>query len=767
MRKWAADHTGRAALLIGLLVALLWAPQLWSFLGRDTSERVNWRFLPARDALENWELRSLDARFAARGIVKPRSLDKIAIVGIDQNSLGLVGQWPWPRSLHARLIDRLKAAGARAIVLDLDFSDRQFPGAEGELSREDEALIEAAGRAGNVVLPSLLNSSHGARSERDLSYQLATPFVADERGNAGLDEQTLDLGLAGLSADADGRFRTYPFAARIGGETLGGLAPLSAGVYQGLIDAEGSEAYQKALASGVWPGLDKSDEVPTRARQLVGTNAPLLREMPLYFWGPGGTFPTYSYADVLASYDMLALQQRFAGRVVLVGPTAVVLKDNFPAPRFSSATREVEPTIPGVEIHATALAMLLDGAYLYPPGAWVSWLSLLGMALIGALWTERVRPLVSRGARALQSRWSARGHRSRIYDAAWFGLYVLVAALPIVAFWGMGTALFRAANLWMVATYPIGAGAMASALTLMFLFAQESSGRRKVVEQLGLYMDSRVVEEILAHPEEEYPRPRRTQATVLFTDIEGFTSYSESHDAAEVVAALNAFFSRLKPVVSAHGGVVDKFVGDAMMCFWGVPLPHADHARRALGCAIALQEECARFPPRDRHSLSHPRGIAHRRTHRGQRGQPISQRRRGAHELHRDRRYGELGFPTRSQEQRVRDVDFVFARRGRGRARHRAVSRRAHPHQGLERRGRCSGRRGHARPTPARPGVGRADFGRHRTRRSRAAKRRNPARTGGRRTRSARTYGRGGTGRIGTHLRIPLSATYGRPPRTP
>lgn len=591
--RWTGDQTGRVALWIGLLVALLWAPQLISFGNRAAPQRTAWRFLPARAGLESLELKLLDARFVGRGIVKPRSVDRFAIVGIDQNSLGIIGQWPWPRSLHARLIDKLKAAGARVIVIDADFSDRQFLGDKGELSREDKALIAATRRAGNVVLPSLLNVSGGANNS--VTYQLATPFVADERGNAGLDEQTLDLGLANLPADSDGHYRNYPFAAHIAGETLGGLAPLSCGIYQQLLSAQSSEKYQNALTRGAWPTRkENSVIVPRQTVRWAGQNAPQWEMMPLYYWGPGGTFPTYSYADVLQGYDAATLKARFGGRIVLVGATAVVLKDNFPSPAFHSVAGAA-PTIPGVEIHATAMAMLLDGTYLYPPRAWISWVSLFGLTLFCALWTERVRARVSRWARAAQNSWSARGRTGRIYDAVWFGLYAGVAALPLLAYWWICVAAFRAANLWIIATFPIGAGAVASGLVLMFLFTQESSGRRKVVQQLGLYMDSQVVEEILAHPEEEYPRPRRTQASVLFTDIEGFTAFSEAHEAEEVVAALNAFFSRLKPVVTAHGGSIDKFVGDAMMCFFGVPIPRADHARHALRCAIGLQEECARF----------------------------------------------------------------------------------------------------------------------------------------------------------------------------
>ena len=589
-KRLTGDSTGRAAIIIGLVVALGWAPWLHLFGGRDDAERST---LVGNNGLQSLELRTLDARFAARGIEAPPALDKIAIVGIDQNSLGRVGQWPWPRALHARLIGKLKAAGARVIVFDIDFADKQRPGANGELSDDDRALVDAATAAGNVVLPSLLATEIGTNRAR--SYHLTTPFVADINGNDGLDETTLDLGLAFVPQDADGHVRRYPLALHINGETIGGLAPLSSAIYQGMLSAEENKRYAAALQSGVWPDENgRNRQVPARVQSL-GARAPRWDLMPLNFAGPGGTFATYSYDDVLSGYDNASLQAKFDGRIVLIGATTPVLKDVFESPPFHDQTGETNTLIPGVEIHANAIAMLLDGNFITPPPPWLSWASLFAMAIGCALWAEKSRGRVSKWARALQNKWSARGRRGRIYDAVWIGLYSAISAIPLIAFWLACKIAFQAGHLWMVTVYPMGAGLSASALMLMFLFTLESGERRKVVSQLGLYMDSRVVDEILAHPEAQYPRPRRTEASVLFTDIEGFTSYSEAHEAEDVVAALNAFFSRMKPIVVAHGGSIDKFVGDAMMCFFGVPLPRADHARRALQCAIELQEECARF----------------------------------------------------------------------------------------------------------------------------------------------------------------------------
>ena len=251
LRQFSTNSIGRAALFIGLLAALLWAPYLWFFSARENGEQMEQRWLVGRSGLENIELHLLDTRFTARGVRVPASADKIAIIGIDQNSMGRIGKWPWPRALHARLIDKLKAAGARVIVLDFDFSDHQNLGASNALSSNDLALIKATKNAGNVALASLLVPETGANGE--LSYQLNTPFSADPNGGEGLDEQTLDLGVAFLPADSDGRFRRYPFALQVNGETLGGLAPLGCAIYQKTLDAQSSERYQNALQRGLWP----------------------------------------------------------------------------------------------------------------------------------------------------------------------------------------------------------------------------------------------------------------------------------------------------------------------------------------------------------------------------------------------------------------------------------------------------------------------------------------------------------------------------------
>jgi adenylate cyclase len=182
-----------------------------------------------------------------------------------------------------------------------------------------------------------------------------------------------------------------------------------------------------------------------------------------------------------------------------------------------------------------------------------------------------------------------------VYSLVWFGLFAGLGGLVNILFWQICKSLFIYQNFWIVAVYPEVSAGLSSVLMLLVLFGIESAERRKTTTQMGRFLSPAIVDEILAHPEEEYPRSRRTTATVIFTDLEGFTTYSENHEPEEVVETLNHYMTRMVPIVREYGGEVDKYIGDAIMGFFGVPVPRYDHAARALLCAIAMQDECARF----------------------------------------------------------------------------------------------------------------------------------------------------------------------------
>lgn len=645
-RNWRGGRLEWTGLALSLLVSSLFVPQVLHFSHRNDAIREISPILPGWKTLEELELRLYDARFTARGIRRPASRDKIAIIGIDQMTLGVLGDWPFPRQWHAQVIRRLHKAGAKAIFFDIDFSSRQN-------IHSDAALALAVADAKNVLLPSYIaRETKATGAHKTTANQMVQPLGAtgydelflDANGKLGagktsaqlrdyrafsalgLDEVTPEPCLISVLLDYDGALRRYPLRTALwgGDENLGSVAMVSAGIYQNLLDGGENARYETALKTSVWPtqnGLLAS--IPLVHSAPPPGDAPRTFSTPLYFWGPpssdpNGTFATYSYKDIKGFQTLMdgdpitpnpgrkrpvwhglsdaEMKRNFGGRIVFIGATALGLGDLFQMPQFRSASSTGdESQIAGVEIHATATAMLLDGTYLRPTTSQATLITLFGLSAFASSWTILLRERVNRAARAAQGRWARWRAPGRVRSLVWFACNSAIATLPLLCFWEASKWLFAHQNLWVIVIYPALSALLSNGLVMIMLYGSESAERRKTKAQFGRFMSPAVLEEVLARPEEDYPRPRRAHATVLFTDLEGFTSYTESHEPEQVVQALNTYMTRMIPIVQSHGGTVDKYIGDAIMAYFGVPLPYPDHAERALLCSLALQDACALF----------------------------------------------------------------------------------------------------------------------------------------------------------------------------
>ncbi|HEX8552542.1 MAG TPA: adenylate/guanylate cyclase domain-containing protein [Abditibacteriaceae bacterium] len=601
--KPALSAAARRALwtaCVASVLCIFWSLHAAQYTSRTGADRSTAVWLPAWRAVEGLELRLFDARFVARGARIPRSRDRLAIVAIDENSLERVGVWPWPRRMHADLINKLNAAGARVVALDIDFSSRQNPrttsiGAvdsqEPILSPDDRALAAAAEK-GNVLAPSFLSvgQSNGA-----VAVSLVSPFEE-------LDEAMPDLSLAEVRRDSDEGVRWWPTHAVFndGSDSravVGSFAQLAVAVAQKRV-GEDPTTYENDLTKSVArPSRDWASqstvEIPRIEGVRISPDAPRISRTLVHFWGPPGTIPTHSYADVLESMTAQQRRAAFNNRIVFIGATAHILKDNFPMPQIASHGASAS-VIPGVELHATMAAMLLDGAFLREATLGQNLAVLWVLSFLMAFAMLALRERTGLWARALQSWWRAHGHKGSIHDAVWLGITFGAVALPLLVFWFAGQWAFNA-GFYLPTAFVLLAAGSAAACVIARNFAEEAAERRKALAQFGRMVSPEVLDEILAHPEEEFPRSRRIAATVLFADLEGFTTYSENHEPEEVVDALNELFGRLEPVVYEHGGTVDKYIGDAIMAYFGAPVPRFDHAARALHCAIAMQEATLLF----------------------------------------------------------------------------------------------------------------------------------------------------------------------------
>src|SRR5690606_590186 len=297
-----------------------------------------------------------------------------------------------------------------------------------------------------------------------------------------------------------------------------------------------NKRYEQALQTAVWPDAAKVPRrIPYLLSRSANPDAPRARTTPLYFYGPAETFPVYSYAGVLSDqYSMQALHEKFGGRIVFVGATAPFLKDVFIMPNIESGRRKTargeefagmpeEATsaeISGVELHATMAAMLLDGQYLKTASTQFTLAVLFGLTLATGAWIIALRRPVNWLARRSQLLAAQRRRIAPLHSMVWFGCYALLGPLPIFLFWQAAIWAFAHRDFWIIAVYPMAGAALGGLSALLLLFSSETVERRKTATQMGRFMSAGILEEVLARPEEEYPRPRRMRATIFFTDLQ-------------------------------------------------------------------------------------------------------------------------------------------------------------------------------------------------------------------------------------------------------
>lgn len=441
----------------------------------------------------------------------PRQADASAvIVAIDDASLGRIGRWPWPRSVHAQLIDKLKTAGATVVALDVNFPEPSDATA-------DTALANSLKQAGNVVLPVELDFvSQGGKLAFD-SRNTVQPI-------ASIQAQGKSAGFSNVPLDGDGVARRIPLTA------------------QGL---DGSQvlpfAYEAALLAGRAP---KIEAVPLDRAGRMLINFPA---------APRKAFPMISAADILQDR---ADMTRVKDKVVFIGATARDLHD-----QQNVATSFGDP-MSGVEIHASVFDTIVQQKWLRPVSPWIQGLLLVITGLLLGLLVQRVKARTS----------------ALVAFIIWFG-WILTAFF----LFDRG---FVLDIVWI--TLVILFGYMGLLLERWF----ESDAQRKQIRAaFSRYVSPSVVEQLVNEPERLKLGGERRRMSVLFSDLRGFTTLSEGLTPEQLVDVLNTYLNEMTNIVFEEGGVLDKYIGDAVMAFWNAPLDQDDHAVRSVRTAVRMRDK--------------------------------------------------------------------------------------------------------------------------------------------------------------------------------
>lgn len=531
-------------------------------------------------------LRLLDTveRFTYDTRVRWSQLDtldpRIVIIDVDERSMAELGQFPWPRDRLATLVEQaFDRYGIAALGFDIAFLEPDATSGrrvlEG-LAQEPEAadlgpLIErltarhdhdrrfAEALKGRPVVLGYYFSperqSRGTDSIGQLCAPLLTPdavrlyaidFPQAEAYSANLailQSAAADCGFFdNATLDSDGVYRQVPLLQAHEGAVYGSLAlsltRLALGGVPLGFEFDPPAARDSLHLEAVTLG-DRRIPVDGRAAALVP------------YRGGNGSFPYVSAADVIAGRADASL---LTGRIALVGTSAPGLYDLRVTP--------ISEAFVGVEVHANLISGFLDGRVRqrapYYDGIEVSLLAAIAGLMAWAL--SRLSPLV--GA----------------------GLTLTLMAVVTALAW----------SLWAQALFVMPLGVPLIFIVALFLLLTlygyfiESRGKREISRLFGQYVPPELVEELAAHPEALSMEGESREMTVLFSDVRGFTQVSEQLEARALSELMNRFLSQQTAVIQSYRGTIDKYMGDAVMAFWGAPLPDDQHALHAVEAGMAM-----------------------------------------------------------------------------------------------------------------------------------------------------------------------------------
>jgi adenylate cyclase len=474
--------------------------------------------------------------FVVRLVAQQLSPDPdIVIVDIDEASLAAMqdtaGSWPWPRAVHGELLQGVARQQPRAIVFDILFSEPDRYRPE-----SDQFFNEVLHDLHNVYFPMALLEGNQALGVplAELAKVIAIPHAPD--------------------ADPNARAILLPPQA---------VAPESwrVGLINFTEDKDGiARRYELRRDVSGW----LLESLPARVMRDLGYTIPQQPDISLHWRGDSRAYKHISYSELYADQSRQKQQRdphELTGKIVIIGTTATGLHDIRATP--------ISSLYPGVAILATALDNLKNQRYLHAAPSYFA--PLIAMLLIAVQLPLFVR---------------------RRHDVFRIGGALLLLSLVLLA--AQYYAMTRLYSVALLTPLLFGWGFYFAAALSEYL--REKKSREQTVRIFNRFLDPRVVSSLVAQG--ETPQSLSGQAreiTVLFSDIRGFTTLSEKRSPEEIVSLLNRYFSLQVDIIFRHGGTLDKFIGDAIMAFWGAPQDDPQHAAHAVAAALEMEQSLLRF----------------------------------------------------------------------------------------------------------------------------------------------------------------------------
>lgn len=489
-----------------------------------------------------------------------RQRSSVIIVGIDNSDLkAMPDRFPFWRHYYAHLIENLHRAGAKVIVFDLTFTSPTL---------QDSLLSATLRKYDNVVL-AVNKPEEGASG-------LYTIRSTDENfGNLFFQDNRRQVGIVNVLKDRDDVVRTYTPMYLVGEDLVPTLAFAALGRYYGL------PPMTTATIEGNTFGL-QHHRIPryTPTSFLLNYYGPVetFRYVPFQQVIDDSSFQTKDEMEIGESIDQFDenTQSLFKDKIVLIG-------SKMPEERDYHATPMVNPDgqniMHGVEIHATAIQNVLENSFITRADREVEVGFILLLSLIvftGLLQLKQIK-----------------------FRFAWLiELVAVVITLGLIfGVFQFSVLAFMNGNSYINIVNPSLAVVFSYVGTIVYQYLSERKQKAMIKNVFSHYISPAVVNELVANPEKASLGGDKRELTAFFSDIAGFTTISESLTPEKLVELLNEYLDDMTEIIIKHGGTLDKYEGDAIMAFWGAPIPQKDHALRACMASLEMQRRLSEMRP--------------------------------------------------------------------------------------------------------------------------------------------------------------------------
>ncbi len=508
-------------------------------------------------------LSTIDHRFNQRGpLVRDGTELDVVILGISRESFETAPDpYPFPRHYYARAIRNLNKLGAKVIGIDLIFDTPVYQEPE-----QDEVLYNEIKEAENTVLAGILRGI-----ERRGEAEAVIVQEGDTFGNIFFEADS-SLGFVQMRKDPDGVVRRYPVSML----TRGGARMMPSFGTAILNRYDGRDALTQ-------PHIDNNKFI------LGDRTIPRMAEtVYINYYGPSGTFTHFDLIDVIDDetfttldeirygvdldifYDFLETNP-FEDKVVLIGPVFPESQDLHSTPVHPEGAPDFNEMY-GVEIHANMIQAMLDNNYLKPVSNFTASLIVILSAFILFMLITVIKAVKFRHQFLLEI------------------ISILIAAGAVYLVFYSADWYFINKNLIIPVVGPVTSVILGYFGTTIHQYLTERRQKEMVKSIFGHYVSPAIVNELISDTDKLRLGGERRELTVLFSDIAGFTSISEELPPEELVDLLNEYLDAMTSIIIKNIGTLDKYEGDAIMAFWGAPIPLRDHAYYACLSAIEMQQ---------------------------------------------------------------------------------------------------------------------------------------------------------------------------------